>query len=117
MSKFSVSYNVFDGVELLEDSINHIRSVVDHISIVFQTTSYWGNKLTQKEIDIVQSLYERKLVDDLYVYENNNKIAIHENQLNKRNLGIEIAKNIILAGCMTFVLHDTEITTFRDLSG
>jgi len=32
-------------------------------------------------------------------------------------LGIEIAKNIILAGCKTFVLHDTEITTFRDLSG
>lgn len=105
MTKFSVSYNVFDGVELLEDSINHIRSVVDHISIVFQTRSYWGNELTSKEIEIVQDLYDRKLVDDLYMFENDNTIAIHQNQLNKRNLGIELAKQ---AGCTHFMTVDCD---------
>jgi len=105
MSKFSVSYNVFDGVELLEDSINHIRDVVDHISIVFQSRSYWGNELSQKEIDIVNSLVERGLVDDLYMFENNNAIAIHQNQINKRNLGIELAKK---AGCSHYMTVDCD---------
>ena len=105
MSRFSVSYNVFDGVELLEDSINHIRGVVDHISIVFQSRSYWGNQLSQKEIDIVYDLKEKGLVDDLEIYENNNKIPIHQNQLNKRNLGIQLAK---LNGCTHYMTVDCD---------
>jgi len=32
-------------------------------------------------------------------------------------LGIEIAKNIVLAGCKEFTLHDTQPITQRDLSG
>lgn len=32
-------------------------------------------------------------------------------------LGIEIAKNIVLSGVKRFTLHDTETTSFRDLSG
>jgi molybdopterin/thiamine biosynthesis adenylyltransferase len=32
-------------------------------------------------------------------------------------LGIEIAKNIVLAGCKKFTLHDTKVTSFADLSG
>jgi molybdopterin/thiamine biosynthesis adenylyltransferase len=32
-------------------------------------------------------------------------------------LGIEIAKNIVLAGCKSFVLHDDQPISKRDLSG
>jgi len=32
-------------------------------------------------------------------------------------LGIEIAKNLVLAGCKSFTLHDYKPITFRDLSG
>jgi molybdopterin/thiamine biosynthesis adenylyltransferase len=32
-------------------------------------------------------------------------------------LGIEIAKNLVLAGCKTFTLHDNKPVTYRDLSG
>lgn len=32
-------------------------------------------------------------------------------------LGIEIAKNLVLAGCKQFVLHDNKPITYRDLSG
>lgn len=31
-------------------------------------------------------------------------------------LGIEIAKNIVLAGCKSFTLHDTKATSYLDLS-
>jgi molybdopterin/thiamine biosynthesis adenylyltransferase len=32
-------------------------------------------------------------------------------------MGIEAAKNIVLAGCKTFILHDTQQASWRDLSG
>lgn len=32
-------------------------------------------------------------------------------------LGIEIAKNLVLAGCKSFTLHDDQPITHRDLSG
>ncbi len=32
-------------------------------------------------------------------------------------MGIEIAKNLVLAGCKTFTLHDYKPITYRDLSG
>jgi len=32
-------------------------------------------------------------------------------------LGIEISKNLVLAGCKSFTLHDTTAVTWRDLSG
>ena len=41
--KLGVSYNVFDGEELLESSIKSIRDNVDHISVVYQTISNFGN--------------------------------------------------------------------------
>ena len=37
--KIGVSYNLFDGEELLESSIKSIRKNVDYISVVYQTIS------------------------------------------------------------------------------
>lgn len=91
--KTGVSYNVFDGVELLEDSINHIRESVDYISVVFQTTSYYGEKLSENEISIVESLSKNGLIDDLFYFELNKSKSIHQNQLDKRNKGRDLAKN------------------------
>ena len=105
MYKFGVSYNVFDGVELLEDSINQIREVVDHISIVFQTTSYYGEKLTQKEIDVVKSLKKRGLVDSLIFFKLDKSLSIHQNQINKRNYGKKIAKD---NGCTHYMTLDCD---------
>lgn len=34
---------VFDGEELLEFAIKSIRNEIDHISVTYQTTSYFGN--------------------------------------------------------------------------
>ena len=105
MYKFGVSYNVFDGVELLEDSINHIRSVVDHISIIFQTTSYYGEKLTEEEINTVKSLKNRGLVDDLVYFKLDKSISIHQNQINKRNHGKRLAQS---RGCTHYMTLDCD---------
>lgn len=32
-------------------------------------------------------------------------------------LGIEISKNLVLSGCKSFTLHDTQMISYRDLSG
>ena len=32
-------------------------------------------------------------------------------------LGIEISKNLVLSGCKSFTLHDSEKVTYKDLSG
>lgn len=32
-------------------------------------------------------------------------------------LGIEVSKNVVLAGCKTFTLHDTQPISYRDFSG
>jgi len=90
MNKYSVSYNVFDGVELLEDSIKCIREHVDHISLIFQTTSYWGNKLSQEEVDIVNTLRKDGLIDDLVHF--TEKMDVRIIQTYKRNLGRRLAK-------------------------
>jgi len=103
MNKYSVSYNVFDGVELLEDSINHVRDLVDHISIIFQTVSYWGTKLSKEEIDIVESLKERNLVDDLIYFNENIDVRLIETY--KRNLGKKIAKE---RGCTHYMTMDCD---------
>lgn len=32
-------------------------------------------------------------------------------------LGVEIAKNIVMAGVKEFVIHDTKVVEYKDLSG
>ena len=103
MNKYCVSYNVFDGVELLEDSINQIKDFVDYITIIFQTESYWGNKLTQSEIDIVLKLKENGLINDIFHYKNN--IHIEKAQTYKRNLGLKMARE---NGCTHYMTMDCD---------
>lgn len=63
------AYNVFDGEELLEASIRSIRTSVDYIVIVYQTTSNFGEKCSHNLVQILESLKEKGLVDDIVHYE------------------------------------------------
>ena len=54
--KLGVSYNVFDGEELLESSIKSIRSEVDYISVVYQTVSNFGNQCSEELIPLLNRL-------------------------------------------------------------
>lgn len=90
--KFGVSYNVFDGEELLEDSILHIRDYVDYISVVYQTESYWGNKCSNNLIDLLNKLKKDGLINDIVHYQNQQYPIPHYNQINKRNIGIDLSR-------------------------
>ena len=66
--KLGISYNVFDGEELLEKSILCIRDQVDFISVVYQEKSNFGNQCDPNLLPLLTSLKEKGLVDELFEY-------------------------------------------------
>ena len=91
-SKYGISYNIFDGEELLEDSILCIRDLVEYVTVVFQTQSYWGNRCSDSLEELLLRLKNEGLIDDLVRYENNPQLSPHQNQIIKRNLGVQLSK-------------------------
>lgn len=91
--KFGVSYNVFDGVEHLRKSILQIRDVVDFISVVYQKESNFGNKISDKNFQIIKDLFVENLIDDVYDYIPDFNVSPHQNELNKRNIGYFLSMN------------------------
>ena len=43
MKKLGIAYNLFDGEELLANSLENMRSMVDFICVVYQTKSNFNN--------------------------------------------------------------------------
>lgn len=67
--KLGLSYNVFDGEELLESSIRVMRPYVEHVVVVYQTTSNFGNPCRPGLERLLEKLIERKFVDELIHYD------------------------------------------------
>ena len=103
--KLGVAYNVFDGEELLESSIEAIRGVVEHVNVVYQTVSNFGNPCAPGLKRMLYGLRERKLVDDLYEYAPDLGKRVCVNEVGKRNLGLQIAKT---HGCTHFLSMDCD---------
>ena len=55
--KLGISYNLFDGEELLEYSINSVRDSCDHINVVYQKISNWGEPCSKDLEDILHDLH------------------------------------------------------------
>jgi hypothetical protein len=89
--KLGISYNVFDSEELLEGSIKQLRNLSHYISIVYQKKSNYGNDCNSNLENFLQYLKDSKLVDEIVEYnpEMNNP---HLNEVNKRNVGLEISR-------------------------
>jgi hypothetical protein len=102
--KLGVSYNVFDGEELLEGSIKQIRSEVDYISIVYQEISNFGDKCNEGLLPLLHDLISKKLIDEIYKYEPINTGG-YKNELNKRNVGLELSRK---NGCTHHMSIDTD---------
>ena len=64
----SCSINVFDGAELIPFLIKPIRNHVDIIIINFQNYSYYGNKASDSDLEIVNELYRKGLADKIHNY-------------------------------------------------
>jgi len=91
--KFGVSYSVFDGEELLEESIRSIRNEVDYINIVYQTTSWYGNKCSKDLLPTIDRIKEKGLVDEIIFFEPDLKKSPQFNEAKKRNIGLKYAIN------------------------
>jgi hypothetical protein len=95
--KLGVSYNVFDGEELLESSIRYIRDQVDYISAVYQMNSWFGAKASSNLLDVLNDLVNKKYIDELYEYhseiiEDEDATKAHMQQIDKRNVGLELSR-------------------------
>jgi len=103
--KVGVSYNVFDGEELLEGSIECIRKHVDFISIVYQKKSNFGNDCDPNLVSFLESLKERGLVDELFEYKPKINQGGHTNEIMKRNIGLFLSEG---AKCTHHMSMDTD---------
>lgn len=103
--KLGASYNLFDGEELLESSINSIRNNVDYISVVYQDVSNSGTKNDISVLPLLEDLKNKKLIDEYFKYFPSGYYGSHQNELTKRNIGLLLSKN---NGCTHHISMDTD---------
>jgi hypothetical protein len=102
--KLGISYNVFDGEELLEGSIKQIRESVDYISVVYQTISNFGSSCNSELLSILEKLKVKKLVDEIILY-SPTFLSPHIDETKKRQIGLEYS---IKNGCSHHMSMDTD---------
>lgn len=103
--KLGVSYNLFDGEELLEASIRSIRKSAYHINVIYQLVSNAGEKRSDNIENMLKTLKKCKLIDDFQIYDPDLTQKAYINEKNKRLLGFKIAKK---AGCSHFLSMDVD---------
>ena len=103
--KLGVSYNVFDGEELLEGSIKSIRDCVDYISVVYQTESNFGNPCSEGLESLLENLVNIGLVDKVFKFKPNITLGGHRNEITKRNIGLFLSNQ---AGCTHHMSMDSD---------
>lgn len=104
-ASWGVSYSVFDGEELLQDSLKIIRPHADYINIVYQRHSWYGNPANPRLVEILKKLQEQGLIDELIEYVPNYKLSAGKQERFKRNLGLKHAKK---HGVDYFMCMDTD---------
>ena len=111
--KLGVSYNIFDGEELLPYSISGVRKIADIIVVVYQNTSNFG-ELNAGLKDYLISLKEQRLIDHLIefeprlLYDDNGIIDDSTGEFNerqKRNIALEYCRD---NGCEQFMSLDCD---------
>jgi len=103
--RLGISYNLFDGEELLEGSIKQIRQQVDYISVVYQTTSNFGNPCNSNLVPLLTRLKSEGLVDELFEYLPKINKGGHYNEIQKRNIGLSLSQG---AGCTHHMSMDSD---------
>ena len=88
--RLGISYNIFDGEELLEASIKAIRDSVDYVSVIYQLESNFGDKCSPTLEPLLEDLKNKGLIDFIYKYKGKNNPQT--NEIEKRNIGLEISR-------------------------
>jgi len=107
--KLAAIYNVFDGEELLEYSINSIRKCTDCVIVVYQTCSNF-DALNPDVEGTILNLHERGVIDE-YIRYNKSSIGPQANELAKRNIGLERIKKL---GYTHFITMDCDEFYFEE---
>lgn len=92
IKKLGVTINAFDASELLEPLITEIRDQVDWIAAIWQKRSYWKNPMSKADMNEVTRLKDLGLIDELIEFKPNFAKYSREQECDKRNMGIDIAK-------------------------
>ena len=103
----SASINLFDGEELLDAKLRALRSEIDHISIVYQTRSYAGNRCSRLLLEILDHLLKQGLVDELFEYQFEPDPFANPQifEADKRTRGLELARKF---GATHFITMDAD---------
>ena len=103
--KLGISYNLFDGEELLETSIKSVRKSAYHISVVYQLISNSGEKRSDDIVSLLKDLKKRHLIDEFSLFETDATKPANVNERNKRLVGLKIARK---AGCTHYLSLDVD---------
>lgn len=103
--KLGLSYNLFDGEELLKSSILSVRDNCDYINIIYQKVSNLGNPCSNNVLDLLNDLRKESLIDQAYLFEPDLSLPAGKNEIKKRNIGLKLAKQ---HGCSHFLSIDTD---------
>ena len=105
--RLGVSYNVFDGEELLESSIWSMQDSVDFVCVVYQTKSNYGEVRSDLE-PFLEDLMARGLINQLHRYEPHeidSPLVGEQNEIVKRNIGKDIC---VQNGCTHHISLDCD---------
>lgn len=91
--KLTACYTVFNGFELLENSINQIIDMVDNIIICYQTVSNAGNESRDIEAQIFYAFSANKKIK-IIKYEPNLEIKPKQNEMLKHQKMVFHAKKL-----------------------
>lgn len=103
--KLTAIYNVWaDGLDLLKPSVENILPVVDHIIIVFSNYSNYGHFIPFTCLDPHPKI-------EYFNFEPKVEYAPHQNEIDKRNYGLRVAKE---KGFSHFLMMDADEFYIQD---
>lgn len=91
--QISASYNFFNGDEHLIQSLSRMRDCVDHISIVWQSTSNAGEAIDSEAQKTLNQAYAAQLFDDVIFFDPDLSLERSVNERLKRRIGLDVAIN------------------------
>lgn len=92
IKRLGLTINSFDASELLFQLISEIRDQVDWVAAIYQKKSYWGNPMAKTDMEELERLRNIGLIDELIEFKPNFAKYSREQECDKRNMGIQIAK-------------------------
>lgn len=99
--KLACCYNIWDGEELLLPSIRRMRGLASKIVVVYSNTSNTG-ETNPGLMSVIKQIEDEGLADEIVQYFTR-KGSAHQNEIAKRNLGLEKC-----ADCDVFMTMDCD---------